>query len=505
MRLAALFGFVSLTLLGPTATAALEPASVAILYNSSDASSKDLAFFYQKARNIPEANLIGLPLSANQDISREEYETSLRDPLRRIFKERGWWRMGTDKAGKVIPTVSKMPVIALMRGVPLRIQPAPNPPGFVVPPNDLISGHNEAAVDSELLLLGAVDVPLNGVASNYFHNSSDRFDATKLPFLLLSSRIDAATTATCKRMITEAIETEKTGLWGRAYIDIANKHELGDGWMVAIARGCRQQGIPAVVDRLNDTLPKNYPATQAALYYGWYDLNVSGPFLNSKLRLRPGAVAMHIHSSSGEQLRDVTKNWSAALLERGAAVTVGNVYEPYLQLTHDFSIINDRLLRGWTWVEASWAAVPVSSWQSVALGDPLYRPFMRLDGSGTVLDRDKEFRDLHQAAADSATRTKVVAGWAEKQHSGVFAETLGLEAINDGKDREARKWFVKAMEFYTNADDQLRQYLNLAAVERAANNPDGAVKLLDAGLKRGAGFPATEALATWLQQLGAKP
>lgn len=487
------------------ARAAIGPNSVAVLFNSADPASGELAAFYQKSRGIPAENLVGLPLSTNPDISREEYNATLRDPLRKIFVERGWWQMGTDKAGKVIPTTSRMPVIALMSGVPLRIGHSANPGGPAPDPRDPMGGRNEAAVDSELLLLGANDMPVSGVGSNYFFRSESRFDSAKLPFLLLSSRIDAPSPATCKRMITEAIATEKTGLWGRAYIDVANKHEQGDGWMVNSAKACIQQGIPTVVDRFNETLPTNYPMTQAALYYGWYDMSVSGPFLNPKLRMRPGAIAVHIHSASAEQLKDGTKNWSAPLLERGAAATVGNVYEPYLQLTHQLDVLNDRLLRGWTWVEASWAAMPVSSWQSITLGDPLYRPFAHLDGSGKKEEKDAEFRALHQAAGDPATRGKVVSTWAKDKKSGVFAEALGLDALAAGNANEARKWFTAALEDYRIADDQVRQYLNLASIARLGNDPAGAVRLLETGHKRAAALPSAQALATWLELLNPQP
>jgi len=52
-------------------------------------------------------------------------------------------------------------------------------------------------------------------------------------------------------------------------------------------------------------------------------------------------------------------------------VTLGNVYEPYLQMTHHFDIFQTRLLAGHTVVEAAYMALPVLSWQNVVLGDPL--------------------------------------------------------------------------------------------------------------------------------------
>ena len=49
-----------------------------------------------------------------------------------------------------------------------------------------------------------------------------------------------------------------------AYVDIANKFPQGDQWLEAVVKANAEAGIPTVVDRFNDTLPKNYPMTEAA-------------------------------------------------------------------------------------------------------------------------------------------------------------------------------------------------------------------------------------------------
>ena len=60
---------------------------------------------------------------------------------------------------------------------------------------------------------------------------------------------------------------------------------------------------------------------------------------------------------------------------RGVTATVGNVFEPYLNFTHSPPILARALLRGDDWGDAVYAAVPTLSWQTIAIGDPLYRPF----------------------------------------------------------------------------------------------------------------------------------
>src|SRR5207253_3509638 len=93
-------------------------------------------------------------------------------------------------------------------------------------------------------------------------------------------------------------------------------------------------------------------------------------------RFVPGAIAVHIHSFSANTLRDPNANWVGPLVSHGAAASVGNVYEPYLQLTAHLNILNDRLLHGFTFAESAYSSIEALSWMSVMVGDPLYRPYL---------------------------------------------------------------------------------------------------------------------------------
>jgi uncharacterized protein (TIGR03790 family) len=487
--------------------AAISPESVAILYNSAVPESKRLADLYRVARSIPEANLIGLEMPVTADISRADYERSIVKPLRKQFDDRQWWQRRSDAAGTTLPVINKIQVLVTLRGVPLRIQPVPKPAGAPVNAQNPVAGRDEASVDSELAMFGVEGLPTDGILQNKFYNATTSFSDAQMPFLVLTARLDAPSLATCERMIGDALEVEKTGLWGRAYVDIANKFPQGDQWLEAVVKANRDTGIPTVVDRFDDTLPKNYPMTDASLYYGWYDWHVSGPFLNSRFRFRKGAVAMHLHSFSAEQLADAAKNWCAPLLERGAAVTLGNVYEPYLHLTHDFGIVHARLLEGYSWVEACWMAMPVTSWQGVVLGDPLYRPFNHIAGSGKLLDEDVEFRALRAAALqwknDPKERLVQLEKAAERTTSGVIAEAVGLEMIERADAGTAGGWFRRARGYYSKAEDKLRQDLNSIAIDRAANRKDLAIMGLRESQSRNSSIPEAEALRGWLDILAA--
>ncbi len=505
-----------LGIFSPVAGAAPDPESVAILYNRSVPESRKLAELYQETRGIPADNLIALEMPRTQDISRAEYEKTIARPLREEFDRRSWWRRGKDASGMTLPVNNRIHVMVIMRGVPLRIKqtpqppPAPQKPGDPpAPPADPFKGHDEASVDSELAMFGVEGVPTEGVLLNKFYQSKNPIEKAGMPYLVLTARIDAASAATCERMIRDAVETEKTGLWGMAYVDIANKFPQGDQWLENVVRENAKTGIPTVVDRFNDTLPKNYPMRDAALYYGWYDWNVSGPFLNPKFRFRKGAVAMHLHSFSAEQLNDVSKNWSAALLDRGAAVTIGNVYEPYLHLTHDFGILQQSLLAGDTWVEACWKAMPVTSWQGVVLGDPLYLPFSHLDGSGTMAKEDTDYRALRMAMTrwpgEPNERRKQLEKAVERTRSGVIAEAAGLDLLGSSLPAEAGVCFRNAKGLYSSDEDKLRMDFYQIAIDRAAGRKDIAVRGLRDAQVRYSALPEVDCVKGWLDILDPPP
>ncbi|WP_411826102.1 TIGR03790 family protein [Luteolibacter sp. AS25] len=476
---------------------------ILVLFNQNDEESARLAEDYRLARDVPRDQILGLKMPTKKDITRAEYDESILIPLREHFDENNWWERNRDSQGLLLPSENKIRAILLMRGVPLRITPTSTAPP--AEGKDPISPRDESSVDSELAMFGIETLPTKGVLKNQFYESKTEFTRTPYPFLVLTSRIDAPTYAICKRMITDAIATEKTGLWGRAYVDIANKNPEGDEWLEQIVADNLKTGIPTVADRFNDTFPKNYPLTDASLYYGWYDWNVSGPFLNPGFIFRPGAVAIHIHSFSAEQLTDAHKNWSAPLLVRGAAATVGNVYEPYLQLTHNFGILHNRLLKGWTFAEAAWASIPVTSWQGIILGDPLYRPFKHIGGTGTNEPRDRDFRAMAAAARqwpnDPEERMDKLAGAAEKLSSGNLAEGLALEYLEAKDVPTAAGWFVKAKSFYKAPEDKIRQDIQLIAIERMRKNNAAAISALRSAQQEYTRLPEADALAGWLDIL----
>ncbi len=367
----------------PVARAATDDlaARVIVLANSEDPDSVRLARAYAERRSIPPENIIALRMSTGESISWSEFVATIYEPLQDELLRRRWLDGTTmdlrDAVGrrKVAMAGHRISYLVVCRGVPLRIQHAPALYAPVARMTDRPEFRtNAGAVDSELSLLAQSGFPINAFVPNpLFRNDQPRSLETGL--IVRVSRLDGPTYESALAMVDGALTAERTGLIGRAYVDIGGVHPDGDQWLELAAEQLAEAGYDLAVDRNGATLPSTARAEAAAFYFGWYAPQMNGPFALPGYRFAPGAIALHIHSFSAQSLRTETGGgWSGPLVARGVAATFGNVGEPYLQLTHQPQLVLRALLRGWNLGDAAYYALPAISWQAIVLGDPLYRP-----------------------------------------------------------------------------------------------------------------------------------
>jgi len=362
----------------------LAPATI-VVFNQDVPESVELAKFYAQKRGIARDHLVGLSVSRTEEISRDEYDMMIRNPLRAAFKDRKWWTLNEPRDGKITVASNSIRFVAVMKGVPLKIRATDNYSGDK-PGAAPLGNRNDASVDSEIAALGAFTDQISGALPNPYYQSYRPMAEVDNTAVLLVCRLDAPDAATVRRMIVDAIETEKNGLWGRAYIDGAHNTGpglgAGDKWLAEIPPQLRKAGVPVIYEDSPAIFSDKYPMTDCALYFGWYADRISGPFTQFDFEFARGAVAVHIHSFSASTLRDEQANWAGPLVSKGAAATIGNVYEPYLQLTSHLNIFSDRLLHGFTFAESAYMSVQSVSWMSVMVGDPLSPPYARRLRSG---------------------------------------------------------------------------------------------------------------------------
>ncbi|MCF3650927.1 TIGR03790 family protein [Synoicihabitans lomoniglobus] len=371
-----------------------EASRVVIVANLNDPDSVELARFYSDRRNIPRANIVALDLPAGEEISWGEFVARLHEPLRGWLRAHDWLQAiemeASDDAGRRKMSVSghRISYLVTCRGVPLKIRHDKELPSDSPATERDSFKTNRAAVDAELALLAQSHTRRDGVVANpVFHKAKpDMFQAGSM---IRVARLDGPTFPAARNLVESAIEAERQGLIGRAMVDIGGPHKTGDKWFEAAADQLTAAGWDPLVDRERKTVESTGRADMLAIYLGWYSSKLNGPFSLPGYQFAPGAIALHLHSFSASSLRLMNGGgWCGPLIGRGVAATFGNVYEPYLEFTHQPQLLMEALLSGSTLGEAAYYAMPVLSWQSVVIGDPLYRP-LTIDLAAQSMERDR--------------------------------------------------------------------------------------------------------------------
>jgi uncharacterized protein (TIGR03790 family) len=480
-----------------------------IVFNKADPDSQSLAETYAKARAIPADRIVGLECSLQEEISRAEFESTIRKPLEELFQSRGWMKRQENFLNNpILGLEGTVPVqqarenpiwiMVLMRGIPLKIAEDPT----ILAPEGLMPQlrANAAAVDSELALLPIQGLPLYGLVANpYFADKRIRpFTSFFANYLILVTRLDGPSPGIVRRMIQDAVEAEKTELTGRAFFDLRSiekkddPYRMGDDWIDRAATLFRSAGFEVEIDRRPDVAPKFAPWDQIAFYAGWYTGEFQGPFELPTARFRRGAIAYHIHSFSAETVRSETRNWVGPLLFHGATATMGAVYEPYLRFTPDISLFVSALLSGLSFAEAAYQSQLSLSWMVTMVGDPLYRPFPRnfyenLDAAQTADSPDlpwfrlRKVRLLANTGALSETKTAVAKLVEDFPRNEIILEG-GADIYRDlNEKKDATELYDKALDLIGDREprDRLRILMKLAELNRRDDKPKEALKLYE--------------------------
>ncbi len=233
-----------------------------------------------------------------------------------------------------------------------------------------------ASVDSELSMV---------LFDNYDLYRWQKNDLQDMPAWLPSrtlmvSRLDGPSAKIAAGLVDKAIEAEKNGLSGTAYIDARGLNIAGqptqysfeffDKSLHSLAAMLKKRTSMKVVVENTESLfaPGSCPKT--AIYCGWYSVK---KYIDA-FDFVPGAVGYHIASFEAMDLRNAaSSNWCPAMLSHGITATLGAVDEPFLHSFPEPDKFFAQLLDGKCLVEAFYMTNPFNSWQLILIGDPLYR------------------------------------------------------------------------------------------------------------------------------------
>ncbi|MBS0659141.1 MAG: TIGR03790 family protein [Verrucomicrobia bacterium] len=510
-----------------------DPAALAIVvYNSADPLGKPLAEYYAQKRRIPADRIVAIRCALTEEINRDEYDRDIAEPLRKAFDDNRWWERTRDRPGmnpSSTVTGSRIRYIVLTRGIPLKIAQRTIPyEGDSSSQPSPVREVNGAAVDSELAVLAGFTRNISGFVVNPYFRAFSRVHENGIPWCLIVGRIDGPSDAICRRMIDDAVAVEERGLWGRAYLDARglgpeDKGLLqGDEWLRKAAKDC---DLPVVWDERPDLFEVGYPMKEAALYLGWYAGGVAGPFVRPGWKFQRGAVAIHIHSYSAASIRGENAFWVGPLLAAGAAVSCGNVYEPFLSFTVHFDQLMPRLRAGFTVGEAVYMSMPVLSWMNTLVGDPLYRPFKVAQELATRADlnllepekdfvggdaRESELRVFSTLAHQRRSKAtnyidSEMAKAARRFRSGRIYEGLAAWQVQRGDVAAGLKTYELAREAYSEVDDDQRVTLSMIHAMRGPERRAQGLALARASIGKWIGTPVVDAFRAFERYLDPPP
>ena len=504
---------------------------VVVVYNSRVPESKTVAEHYAQMRQVPAKQIYGFELTTNEEMSRAEFRDKLQMPLAKKLEAGGLWKLdmtfyrGTnnqpDRAiRKVI--ASKIRYAVLCYGVPLKISEDPSIHEPIAEKTRPELRRNQAAVDSELtwLPLSQMEFPLTGVVPNWLYGATNAAMFNPTNGFLVVARLDGPTAEIANGLVDKALQAERDGLWGRAYFDArgldkTNDYYLGDQWILAAAQISRELGFETTLDDKPETFPASFPMSQIAIYCGWYDSDVSGPFTLPKVEFMPGAFAYHLHSYSAFTIRSTTRCWCGPLLAKGATCTMGCVNEPYLGATPNVAVFLQTFGGGYTFGEAAWAAQPVVSWQTTVIGDPLYRPFGKspqklhedLLRAHNPLDEWSYLRLVDLGLARGARLTEmsqILENLDAATNSAVLTEKLADLYDAQGKPSSAILTWQNALKLNPSPQQRIQLRLTLGDKLQAADRNSEAVENYQQLLAEAPDYPGRDFIVNTLAALKLK-
>jgi uncharacterized protein (TIGR03790 family) len=506
---------------------------VVVVYNTRMPESKAIAEYYAKLRDVPAKQIFGFALTTDERMTRDEFRDSLQLPLAHRLEAAGLWQFGsvTNTMTNGQPGVVERRIVAskiryavLCRGIPLGITPLPasREPVKEIAHPDLL--RDEAAVDSELAWLPLVEtgISLAGPLRNLVYGATNTAALNPTNGILLVARLDGPNADIARGLVDKALAAERDGLWGRSYFDARglNKTDtnyyLGDQWILGAAEICRELGFETTVDQNSATFPADFPMSQIAIYCGWYDGNVSGPFTLPKVEFMPGAFAYHLHSFSAATIRSTNEFWVGPLLAKGATCTMGCLNEPYLVLTPNFAAFLARWIGGgFTFGEAAWAAQPALSWQTTVVGDPLYRPFGKpppqihaeLAHRRSPLIEWSYLRLVNLDLVRGMSIAELVPFLESldvTSQSAVLTEKLADFFQQQGKPSSAIETYQRALRLHPSPEQGIRIRLTLVEKLLAQHREADAIENYEQLLKEAPGYPGKPAIEAKLAVLKQK-
>jgi uncharacterized protein (TIGR03790 family) len=336
--------------------------NVLVVVNQASPLSRQIGDYYVLRRHIPTSNLCRLNATADEEISRDDYDKQIAAPISAFLHS--------------AHLEDKILYIVTTSGVPLRIRGSG---GQLA---------EAASVDSELTLLHS-DMRAKphalpaGIANPFFGKMGAIFRHPDFPIYLVT-RLAGYDFADVKGMIDRALQARNRG---KFVIDLKAKDSTpGNEWLREAARALPRDRV--VLDESATVLSDQ---VDVIAYASWGSNDPDRKQRHLGFHWLPGAIMTEYVSTNGRTFTRPPDTWNlgtswsdpkglffgspqtltADYIHDGATGASGHVYEPYLGYTPRPNALLPAYYRGRNLAESYYLAIPALSWMNIVIGDPL--------------------------------------------------------------------------------------------------------------------------------------
>ncbi len=337
------------------------PDSVLVVINQTSALSRQIGEYYAERRHIPSANICRITASANEEISRSDFDDQIARPIQNYLR-------GHNLTEKVL-------YIVTTAGVPLKVH------------GNLGVDAEAASVDSELTLLyfdlhGRAHPLPAGIANPFFGKINAPFRHPDFPIYLVT-RLAGFDFDDVKGIIDRALVARNRG---KFVIDLkGSDNTQGNAWLLQAAGQLPRDRV--VLDASRSVLSHE---SDVIAYASWGSNDPDRKERHLGFHWLPGAIMTEYVSTNGRSFARPPDTWNigawgdakatfqgspqtltADYIHDGVTGASGHVYEPYLPFTPRPNLLLPAYFHGRNLAESYYLAIPVLSWMNIVIGDPL--------------------------------------------------------------------------------------------------------------------------------------
>lgn len=337
------------------------PDSVLIVVNQTSGLSRKIGEYYAERRRIPASNICRLNASADEEISRSEFDDQIARPIQNYLRG----HKVTEKVLYIVTTA----------GVPLKVR------------GNLGMSAEAASVDSELTLLyfdlhGRAHPLPAGIANPFFGKTNAQFRHPDFPIYLVT-RLAGFDFDDVKGLIDRALVASNRG---KFVIDLkGSDNTLGNKWLLQAAQQLPRDRV--ILDNSRTVLEQE---ADVIAYASWGSNDPDRKQRHLGFHWLPGAIMTEYVSTNARTFARPPDDWNigawgnakatfagspqsltADYIHDGVTGASGHVYEPYLQFTPRPNILLPAYYGGRNLAESYYLAIPMLSWMNIVVGDPL--------------------------------------------------------------------------------------------------------------------------------------